>query len=66
MKSESEIASRYVGTREASRLLGVSELTVRLWADTGRLKAIRDHAARRLITRESIEQLRRARAAAPD
>lgn len=63
MIPESAIASHYVGTRKASRLLGVSELTVRLWADTGRLETIRDHAGRRMITRESVEAVRRARAA---
>jgi hypothetical protein len=54
--------ARYVGLRGAWQMLtasGVplSEVTIKHYADTGRLRSIRDPQGRRLILREDIERL---------
>jgi len=62
MKSE---ASKYLLTTEAARLLGVSENTVRLWANAGRLGAERTATGVRLFRRSEVEDLSAERSEQP-
>jgi excisionase family DNA binding protein len=48
-------------TRDVAQLLQVSEATVRLWADAGRLQVVRTARGVRLFDREQVEQLARER-----
>jgi excisionase family DNA binding protein len=49
---------------DAARRIGVASGTVRLWADTGKLKSIRTLSGLRLFQDTDVEALRRVREAA--
>lgn len=51
---------------QAARLLGVSQETVRRWADKGRLAADRDGSGNRVIDGVALAAFVRARAVEPD
>jgi excisionase family DNA binding protein len=48
-------------TSEAARILEVTPETVRLWADSGRLPAVKTARGVRLFEREDVERLARER-----
>ncbi len=48
----------YLKIGEASRVLGVSVSTVRLWEKGGLLKVVRTAKGQRLFRREDVERLR--------
>lgn len=50
---------------EAAKLLGVSADTVRLYADAGKLAALRTQTGRRFFRRSEVERLVAARASGP-
>ena len=50
-------ADQWLGLGAASRLLGVSEATLRRWADAGRLKAFTTPGGHRRFSRASLERL---------
>jgi molybdopterin-binding protein len=50
--------------RQAAELLGVSDDTVRRWADTGRLPTVADGAGRRAVDGEALARLAEELAAA--
>ena len=50
--------------RQAAELLGVSDDTVRRWADTGRLPTVADGAGRRAVEGEALARLAEELAAA--
>ena len=53
------VSDQYVGTREAARLLGVSEASVRRWSDAGLLSPHRvGRRGERRFTRSDVLQLR--------
>jgi predicted site-specific integrase-resolvase len=56
------LAECYCGPRMAAIRLGLSEATVRLLADSGRIRSVRDHAGRRLLLRHDVERVARERA----
>jgi len=51
----------YMMLSEAARELGQSESTVRRLADAGRVRSFRDLKNHRIVVREDIERLVRAR-----
>ncbi|MHB9025015.1 MAG: MerR family DNA-binding transcriptional regulator [Armatimonadota bacterium] len=55
-----------LGVSEAARRLRVHPFTLRRWDESGRLKAIRDSAGRRLYTSEQIADFARQRAEGKD
>lgn len=52
--------SGWLTMRQACRLLGVSEPTLRKWADAGRIAVFRTPGGHRRFTVEAIERFRRA------
>ncbi len=58
-----DLSARYCGTRWAAIRLGLSETSVRLLADSGRIRSVRDPARRRLLVRKDVERLARDRQA---
>jgi excisionase family DNA binding protein len=56
------LAECYCGPRMAAIRLGLSEATVRLLADSGRIRSVRDHAGRRLLLRDDVERVAQERA----
>lgn len=57
-------ANDYLTTREAAQLLGVALRTAQLWVEAGTLKAWKTAGGHRRITRESVDALLAAQAAA--
>lgn len=57
-------ADDYLSTREVAEQLGVAVRTVQLWVESGVLRAWKTAGGHRRITRESVEALLAARAAA--
>jgi DNA-binding transcriptional MerR regulator len=52
----------YLSTSDASRVLGVAPVTVRLYADRGRLRvAATTESGQRLFARRDVEDLRKRR-----
>jgi excisionase family DNA binding protein len=49
-------------TSEAARLLKVNEMTVRKWADTGRISVVRTPGGVRVFDRAELERLAADRA----
>lgn len=41
----------------AARVTGLSSQTLRMYADSGRVRAVRDAAGRRLLLRDDVERL---------
>lgn len=52
MKNSEE---QFMSSHDASRIAGVSPATVRLWANTGKLAAIRTSGGMRLFRRSEVE-----------
>ncbi len=55
----------YVGLTEASRITGLSVSLLRTYADTNRVRSLRDPLGRRLLVRADVEKLRRERSLSP-
>jgi len=54
---QEDLRTRYVGLTVAAHILGLSQSTVRLLADSGRVRSTRDPVGRRLLLREDVERI---------
>src|SRR6266404_5013071 len=45
--------NEYLSTNKASKLLGICDVTLRNWADTGKIRSYRNHANKRRMFRAS-------------
>ena len=59
-----EIKGRHLTSREAARVLGVSEASVKRWADSGLLPTVKTAGGHRRFRPEDVAAVRRARPAA--
>ena len=57
MRPRSTADQQWLGLGPASRLLGVSEATLRRWSDSGRLKAFTTPGGHRRFSRAALERL---------
>jgi len=57
-KEEGQVPRDYYNVSEAAKVLGVSVDTLRRWDRTGKIKANRDQANRRVIPASEIDRLR--------
>lgn len=55
----------YVGLTEASHMTGLSISLLRTYADTKRVRSLRDPLGRRLLLRADIERLKTERSLSP-
>ncbi len=51
------IRDEYLTSGEASRLAGVSQITIRVWADEGKLPSMKDRFGHRWFKREDVLQV---------
>ena len=54
-----EVGGRWISSGSASDLLGVSESTVRRWADGGEIKSYRTGGGHRRLLRSDVEEFLR-------
>ncbi|MBI4329641.1 MAG: helix-turn-helix domain-containing protein [Chloroflexi bacterium] len=63
-KESEEPSGPWLALREARRLLGVNETTLRHWADSGRVRSFRTPGGHRRFSREDIASFTRERSVA--